>query len=187
MNTDFVVAVSDQATDAIGVLFATDEGRAYLADRKGVDAETIARLSIFGFSGIANVLGAIKLAKQQDLGADDVIITVATDGAEMYGTENCKHIGDRYGGAFDALHAAEIYGQHLAGATTDNMLELSHEDRKRIFNLGYFTWVEQQGITVDEFVERRDQSFWIGLRSLLSAWDHMIEEFNGETGVVQHL
>jgi cysteine synthase len=187
MSTDFVVAVSDQSTDAIGLLFATDEGKAYLADRKGVDKATIDRLSIFGFSGIANVLGAIKVAKQQDLGADDLILTVATDGAEMYGTENCNHVGERYEGNFDALHAAEVYGQHLAGAATDHVLELSHEDKKRIFNLGYFTWVEQQGVSLEDFVARRDQSYWTGLRSLLSDWDAMIEEFNAETGVLQEL
>ena len=187
MSTDFVVGVSDQATDAIGVLFVTEAGQAYLRDRKGVDKSVVDRLGIFGFSGIANVLGAIKVAKQQDLGPDDLILTVATDGAEMYGTENCHHVGERYEGNFDSLHAAEVYGQHLAGAATDHVMELSYEDKKRIFNLGYFTWVEQQGVSVEDFVARRDQSYWTGLRSLLSDWDAMIEEFNAETGVLQEL
>ena len=29
---------------------------------------------------------------------------------------------------------------------TDHLLELTHVERERIFNLGYFTWVEQQGV-----------------------------------------
>ncbi|HFE45556.1 MAG TPA: pyridoxal-5'-phosphate-dependent protein subunit beta, partial [Nannocystis exedens] len=53
----------------------------------------------------------------------------------------------------------------------------------RIFNLGYFTWVEQQGVSLDEFERRRSQDFWRGLRDLLPHWDQMIEAFNGESGV----
>ena len=33
-------------------------------------------------------------------------------------------------------------------------------DRERIFNLGYYTWVEQQGISLDDFEARRDPAFW---------------------------
>ena len=40
------------------------------------------------------------------------------------------------------------------------MLELTHADRTRIFNLGYYTWVEQQGVSLDDFDRRRDQRFW---------------------------
>jgi cysteine synthase A len=36
-------------------------------------------------------------------------------------------------------------------------------------------------------VARRDQAFWIGLRELVPAWDAMIEEFNGRTGVLAGL
>ena len=37
---------------------------------------------------------------------------------------------------------------------------MTRADRDRIFNLGYFTWVEQQGVPLDEFEARRDQAFW---------------------------
>jgi len=57
-------------------------------------------------------------------------------------------------------------------------LELSERDRNRIFNLGYYTWVEQQGTPFELFEARRDQSFWKGLRRLLPVWDEMITDFN---------
>jgi hypothetical protein len=76
-----------------------------------------------------------------------------------------------------------VFGQHVLGATTDHLLELSSVDRTRIFNLGYYTWVEQQGVSVEEFTVRRDQRFWKGLRDILPAWDAMIDEFNARTGV----
>jgi len=63
------------------------------------------------------------------------------------------------------------------------MLELTREDRERIFNLGYYTWVEQQGVSIEDFVARRSPSFWRDLRELIPAWDERIEAFNAATGV----
>ena len=62
------------------------------------------------------------------------------------------------------------------------VLELKHVDRKRIFNLGYFTWVEQQGVTLDAFDRRKEPRFWRGLVDSIPAWDRMIDEFNAEVG-----
>jgi cysteine synthase A len=130
------------------------------------------------------MLAAIKTAKYLDLGPDDVVLTVSTDGGAMYGSEIAKALGRYFGNRFDAISAGETWGQSLAATTTDHMLELSHLDRKRIFNLGYFTWVEQQGVSLEEFNARAKQSFWEGLLDLVPAWDEMITEFNTRSGVV---
>jgi cysteine synthase A len=183
MNTDVVVDVSDRSTDQLGVVFNSAEGRAYLVDRRGVDPRIVDQLSSLGLSSICNVLGAIKIAKHQGMGSDDAIVTVATDGAEMYASERRKTKAKHFGGTFESLHAAEAFAEHLLGAADDHLLDLSDRDRRRIFNLGYFTWVEQQGITLQEFTARRDQRFWSDLRSRLPLWDAMIEEFNREAGV----
>ncbi len=182
MNTDFVVGVSDQATDGLDLVFNSDAGREYLASRRGVPQAAIAELGRFGFSSICNVQAAIKTARYLDLDENDVVMTVATDGAELYVSERDKQLTAR-GGAFDAVSAAEIVGQHLLGAGVDHLQELSHVDRERIFNLGYFTWVEQQGISIEDFTARKSQHFWEGLRELVPAWDHGIAEFNRRTGV----
>jgi hypothetical protein len=183
MNTDLVVAVSDASTDALGVLFDTDEGLEYLRTRRRVPGPVLGLLPAFGLSSICNVLAAISTAKALGLGEDDAILTVATDGAAMYGSERRKTIAKHFGGSFDAVKAGETCAQHLLGATTDHVLELSHADRTRIFNLGYFTWVEQQGVSLADFTARRDQAFWRGLHELLPAWDERIAEFNGRTGL----
>lgn len=62
---------------------------------------------------------------------------------------------------------------------TGHLEELDRRGRERIFNLGYYTWVEQQGIPVEAFDERRSPAFWEGLREYVSIWDDMIAEFNG--------
>ena len=65
------------------------------------------------------------------------------------------------------------------------MLELTQGDRNRIFNLGYYTWVEQQGVPLADFDRRRDQGFWRGLQDAIPLWDRLIEQFNAATGLNQ--
>ncbi len=181
MNTDVVADVSDRDTDRLNVLFNTDAGRRYLADR-GIPERTIAALDAFGLSSICNVLASIKVAKLFGMGPEDAIVTVATDGAAMYRTEVDKVLSRDFRGGFGRVEAAETFGRSLEAQGTDDMLELTREDGERIFNLGYYTWVEQQGVTIEDFVARRDPAFWRGLVDLIPAWDDAIRAFNARTG-----
>jgi cysteine synthase len=183
MNTDFVIAVSDRASDSSNVLFNSTAGRDYLVKRHGVDAALLDRMPALGLSSLANVLASIKLAKYLDLAEHEAVFTVATDGAELYETELDKAGEKLFPDGFDALAAAETFGRYWLGAATDHLLELTRPDRRRIFNLGYFTWVEQQGVPIHEFDRRLSPEFWTGLQDLLPAWDAMIDEFNSRTGI----
>ncbi|MDQ7857995.1 MAG: pyridoxal-phosphate dependent enzyme [Armatimonadota bacterium] len=180
-NTDLVVAISDRSTDRLDVLFNTEVGQDYLITRRGVPAPLVGALGALGLSSICNVLAAIKIAKYYGLGPRDVLITVATDSAAMYGTEREKTLRRDFPSGFDLTAAGEVFGECLAGVATDHLLELGHRDRARIFNLGYYTWVEQQGVALEAFEARRSQAFWRDLRDLLAIWDAMIEEFNSRT------
>ncbi len=182
MNTDVAVAISDRATDRLNVLFQTPTGRRYMGGRRRVPDAIIEGLSSLGLSSICNVLAAIKTARYFGWGHDDAVLTVATDGAAMYRTEAEKYLARHYPDGLDDVSAGEIFGEHVLGAATDNLLELSRRDRERIFNLGYFTWVEQQGVSLEEFTSRRDQAFWKDMQAILPEWDRMIEELNARTG-----
>jgi cysteine synthase len=186
LATDVALAVSDRATDRLGVLFGTDAGRAHLR-RRGVDDVVVEGLPALGLSSICNVLGAIKVAKYFGLGPNDVVVTVATDGAAMYGSEREIALRRHFPDGFGEIEAAEAYGEHLLGAATDHFLELGRRDRERIFNLGYYTWVEQQGVSVEDFVARRDPEFWAGIREVVPAWDDLIDDVNARTGVLESL
>ena len=83
MNTDFVVDISDKATDNLNLVFNTNIGKEYLIKKIGLEEFLVNKLPEFGFSSIANIIASIKLAKFMNLGKDDAIITVATDGAEL--------------------------------------------------------------------------------------------------------
>jgi cysteine synthase len=184
MNTDFVAAISDQATDALSLLCNCDVGQRYLRERRHLPADLVSALPLLGVSGICNLLAAIKTAKYLNLGPQDAIITVATDSAEMYQTERDKTLATQFNGQFDAINAGETFARFMLGESTAALMELTEADRNRVFNLGYFTWVEQQGVSLKDFEIRRGQGFWRGLRELLPVWDEMITAFNRETGLV---
>ena len=181
MATDVVVAISDKATDSMNMLANTDAGRHYLAGR-GVSSELLSAISSFGLSSWCNVLAAIKLAKRLHLGENDVVMTVATDGAVMYQSELTEAVKRDWPDGFDAVSAAQVCGEYLLGAGEDHLLECTDTDRSRIFNLGYYTWVEQQGVPIEEFEARRDQSFWRDLLDLVPIWDNLIDELNARSG-----
>ena len=181
MNTDAAVAISDAATDGLFLAFGHEGGRRLLTER-GVPAGVVGSLHHFGLSSICNVLAAIKCARAAGLGADDVIVTVATDGAALYESERTRLAGSRFAGSFEASAAAGQIDEHLAGADTSHVQLLDDVGRSRIFNLGYFTWVEQQGVSLEDFEARREPAFWDRLHAMVPAWDAMIDEFNARSG-----
>ena len=182
MNTDMVVGVSDLASDSLNLLFGGNIGRSYLVGRRKIDPQVAGAFDDIGISGLANIVAAVKVARHLDLGRDDVIMTVATDSAALYASERQAFLARRYGDGFGEVNAGEIFSRHLEGIVDDHVLDLTHVDRKRIFNLGYFTWVEQQGVPIEDFDRRKDQRFWRGLVDSVPAWDRLIEEFNAEVG-----
>jgi cysteine synthase A len=185
MNMDAVIAVSDATSDRLNLLFGSDIGRDYLVKRRKLDRALVDAFAEIGISGLANIAASIKLAKHLDLGANDIIMTVATDSAALYGSERDNYAAKHYPDGFDEVNAGEIFAGALEVVTDDHMLELRHQDRKRIFNLGYYTWVEQQGVRFDDFEKRRDKSFWCGLIDSIPAWDRLIENFNAEVGLTR--
>jgi cysteine synthase len=182
MNTDIVVGVSDRSTGALDLLFNSEAGQTYLGGRRGIDPDLLGGLAFVGLSGIANLVAAIKTAKRLELGEDEAILTLATDSALLYGSERRKFLAQHYPEGFDAVGAGEVFGQHLLGAADNDVLELTHGQRTRIFNLGYFTWVEQHGVPLEAFERRRSREFWAALRQAVPAWDAMIAEFNAAAG-----
>ncbi len=181
-NTDFVTSIDDNATVHLLRLFNEPEGRKYLAD-KGVPAEIVSQLSLMGLSGIANLLSAIKFAKYNELTGDDIVMTLFTDSLDLYGTRLAEYTEEF--GAFTRDDAAFDFGRYLMGETTDNMIELTYADRKRIHNLKYYTWIEQQGRTSEELnAQWYDRSYWTEVAAQREEIDRLIREFNAEVGLI---
>ncbi len=175
-NTDLVVAIDDNAVVNLARLFNEPAGRAYLISQ-GVPEEMVSQLDLLGFSGISNVLTAIKMAKYYEMDEHDVVLTVLTDSMELYGSRLEEMRAEH--GEYTEKDAAVDFARWLHGQSTDNMLELRYSDRRRVHNLKYFTWVEQQGKTYEEIqAQWYDRGYWESYRSKTDEIDALITEFN---------
>ena len=143
-----VIDIDDEDSQRLLRLFNTPEGQAYLKNELHLDDALIEKLTWLGISGIANVLCCIKMAKYYELTEHDVVGTVLTDSAVMY-QSRIQELNDQYG-PYNAHEAAMDHALHMLNLKLDNMQELTYQDRKRVHNLKYYTWVEQQGKTVEE-------------------------------------
>lgn len=182
-NTDMVTAIDDNSVVKIVRLFNEPEGKQYLA-KKGVPEQIIQNLHLFGHSGIANMLTAIKFAKYYELTEDDIVLAVLTDSVELYDSRIVEY-RDQFG-EFSSHDAAEVYASALMGESTDNLVELTYQDRKRVHNLKYYTWVEQQGKTYNEIMDQwYDKDYWTGFQSQLEEIDDYISEFNDRVGLLK--
>ena len=174
-NTDLAIAVDDAAPMGLLRLFNEDAGRDYL-ESQGVKRDLVDQLDLLGISGIGNVLGAVKFAKHFELGGSDVVMTVLTDSMEMYGSRIEEMREDM--GAYTELDAAADYHRYGLGTNIEHVQELGYWDRKRVHNLKYFTWVEQQGKTARQLDELWDPAYWTGIQGQVDSIDALIEEFN---------
>jgi cysteine synthase len=179
-NTDLVIALDDNVIVRLARLFNEPAGREYLVDQ-GVPEDLVQKLDLLGFSGIANLSMAVKFAKYYELGEHDLVLTVLTDSMDLY-RSRLQEMQAEYGD-YTELHAAADFARYLQGLATDGMLELRYPDRRRVHNLKYFTWVEQQGRTHEELVAQwHDPEYWTRIQAQVPQIDGLIEAFNQKVG-----
>ena len=186
-NTDMAIAIDDEDSQRLLRLFNTDEGKAYCRDVLKLDEALVEQLSWLGISGIANVLCCIKMAKYYELTEHDVVATVLTDSAAMYGSR-IEELNEMYG-PYNATEAAVDHNLHMLGVRTDSMLELTYADRKRIHNLKYYTWVEQQGKDVEDLnaLWYDTEGTWDAVHKQAAELDELIDAFNEASGVLKSM
>ncbi len=181
-NTDLIVAIDDNAVVNLARLFNEPAGRNHLVSQ-GVSEDLINQLDLLGFSGISNLLSAIKFAKYYEMGENDIVLTILTDSMELYGSRLSEMHAES--GDYQDLNAAADYARYLQGVTIDNMIELSYLERRRIHNLKYFTWVEQQGKTYEEIMAQwYEKSYWTSVQAQVGEIDALIDEYNAKVGLI---
>ena len=167
-------------------LFNDPVGHKYLVDEVGVPADFVEKLPLLGISGIANLLCCIKMAKYYELDEHDVLASVLTDSSDMY-KSRIRELEESDGAYTEAMAAAD-YAEHLHGIRTDYLEELTYETRKRIHNLKYYTWVEQQGKTYAEINKQwYDKHYWTDMHAQADEIDALIDSFNDQTGLLKKL
>ena len=184
-NTDMIMAIDDNLVVNLARLFNEPAGQTYLIGR-GVPEEFVNDLDLLGFSSIANLAMAIKFAKYYELGDHDVVITCLTDSMELY-QSRLQEMREEHG-EYTEVNAAVDYARYLEGISVDYIAELRYIDQRRVHNLKYFTWVEQQGKTYEEIMDQwYDPSYWTDVQSQISEIDALIEEFNQRVGLIGDL
>jgi cysteine synthase A len=183
-NTDDVIAIDDEATMRLLRLFNEPAGQKRL-EKEGVKKNLLQKLPILGISCICNLLASIKMAKYYEMNEDDIIFTIFTDSADLY-QSRLKELEQEHGKYSDTDAIAD-FARYLQGVGIDWLKELSYQDRKALHNLKYFTWVEQQGKTVEELEALWEPEFWDEMFAQVPVWDKLIQDFNDQTGVLKKL
>jgi len=183
-NTDLVIAIDDQNCMNLLRLFNEQSGHKYLREQ-GINEETINQLPLLGISSIANTLMAIKMAKYYEMTSNDVILTVFTDSTEQMYQSRLRELRAEFG-KYTNRNAAVDYHRSLREIKTDSLIELRYTEKKRIHNLKYYTWIEQQGKKLEELNRQwyDYDNFWGNIHSLTPKIDELIIQFNEKVGLL---
>ena len=179
-NTDMVMAIDDEACMSLVRLFNEPAGAPTWSSR-ACRRSWSASWTCWASRASPTCCRAIKFAKWYELGEHDVVLTVLTDSMELYGSRLRELHEER--GEYTEVDAAADYHRYLLGCTVDYVEELGYWDRKRIHNLKYYTWVEQQGKTYEEIqAQWYEPDYWTGIHGQVDEIDALIEQFNEMTG-----
>ena len=182
-SMDWIAGIDDNSCLRLLRLFNEPIGRTFLRSR-GIHKDIVDRLDLLGISSIANLIGAIKMARYFEMTDSDIIFTVATDSIELYRSRlaelQIQH------GDYTELQAGMDYEACLMSLAADHTIELSYRDKKRMHNLKYFTWVEQWGKDVEELDRQwHDDNYWTEKYRSHQKWDRLIRDFNRKTGLLE--
>jgi len=170
-NTDIISCIDSTICNDIFKLFNMPQGHVFLRSL-GLEDSLIQSLGWCGVSSIANLCLAIKFSKYYELSSDDIVFTVLTDSSDMYMSRLAS-------ATFNEIDAHVSFHASLQGLKTDLIDELTYVGRKRLHNLKYFTWVEQQGKTIEELDEQwYNSNYWSKLPDGISYLEESILNFN---------
>jgi len=173
LNMDALICIDDQ--DCLEGLQVINEG-AELLEAEGVK-EAKALSTLFGISGVCNVLGAIKAARHYGFGSKDLVVTMATDSFDRYPSVMRRLTQEK--GAQTREVALRRLERVFHGARTDSILDGTREVRRRWHNQKYFTWVEQQGKAVEQLRAQESPEHWLGEQQQVASLDKKIRELRG--------
>jgi len=181
-NMDAIMCIDD-IESKMGLQLVTEEaGWKTMAERYGVPQESVERMATyFGISGICNVLGAIKTAKYYGLGPQEMIVTICTDAIDRYRSVMAQMTATY--GAMDETEAAVRLVSIFHQQKTDWVWEGTRDAHTRWHNLKYYTWVEQQGKTVEELNAQREPEFWEREQAKVAEIDRLLLEHRARLAV----
>ncbi|MBN1680645.1 MAG: pyridoxal-phosphate dependent enzyme [Anaerolineae bacterium] len=169
-NMDAVMCIDDIDSKLGLQLFDEEVGKKALVEQIGMAPDMVEYLSTrLGISSICNIFGAIKTAKHYNMGEDDLVVTIATDGLDRYGSVMDAMRRDY--GELTEIEAVARVRSLFHGLRTDWVFDGTPDNHARWHNLKYYTWVEQQGKTVAELDAQKNADWW-------EAEQHVVQEID---------
>jgi hypothetical protein len=177
-NMDSIMCIDDIECKKVLQVLTEEAGWKTMTDRFGVPVADVEKMQhIFGISGVCNLLGAIKTAKYYNMTDDDVIVTICTDGIDRYHSV-MDDMTETYG-VVDEREAAARLEWIVQGQGLDWIQEGTRHNRACWHNLKYYTWVEQQGKTVEELNAQKSQEWWIEHQEMVGEIDKKLLAYRG--------
>jgi len=138
LTTDYIALIHDD--DCVIGLELLERRQALVERTLGMHPGSLGRLrDLFGISGICNVLGAIRMARFLDLGAEDNVMTIATDGFDRYPSV-LANLAERVGPISDQ-QAGAWFEKVFRGGDAGEILDVRPPEQKnRLFAYKEEVW-----------------------------------------------
>jgi cysteine synthase len=176
-NLDAMMCLDDIECKKGLQLLTEQAGWNTMVKRFGVPQKSVETMAtLFGISGVANVLGAIKTAKFYGYGKNDTIVTICTDNIDRYHSVMADMTAT-YGKMDEAEATARAH--IFRDQKTDWIKEGTTDMRRQWHNLKYFTWCEQQGKTVEELNAQLSEEWWLKEQARVTEIDQQLRAARG--------
>ena len=157
LTTDYVGLIHDQDC-ILGLELVERQGRLLERMLRLPEGQLAALAGVFGISGICNVLGAIRFARHLNLGPDDNVVTVATDGFDRYPSVLAE-LEERSGPAAQGV-LQDWFETVFRNYDRQSILDLRPpEQKRRLFGYKQQVWSEF-GYSQTYLDGMQSQSFW---------------------------
>ena len=157
LTTDYVALIHDD--DCVMGLELLERRLPLVETLLGLPPGNLSSLEgLFGISGICNVLGAIRLAHHLNLGPEDNVVTIATDGFDRYPSV-LADLAERRG-PMDAAKLAGWFESVFRGGSEVDILDVRpRAEKERLFAYKEDIW-SNFGYSHAYLEEMKSQSFW---------------------------
>jgi cysteine synthase len=157
LTTDYVALIHDE--DCLLGLELLERRQAALERIAGLPAGSLeCFLGLFGVSGICNIIGSIRMARYLRLGADDNVVTIATDGFDRYPSV-LRNLEQRRGPLSDS-QVAGCFEEVFRSSDDGEILDVRpREQKSRLFGYKEQVW-SNFGYSHAYLAKMQSQSFW---------------------------
>jgi cysteine synthase len=157
LNTDYVMLIHDD--DCIVALELLQQRQSFLEKTLHLPPRSLRSLEgVFGISGLCNVIGAIRFATLLKLGAEDNVVTIATDGFDRYPSVLADLAGRKP--LANEAWLRDAFEMTFRGDSRDDTLDIRPRlQKERLFAAKHELW-SKFGYSDSYLDSMKSQSFW---------------------------